>query len=134
MSDPVTRATRALLHDRSAGFCEVCGQRGGDNVHHRLPRGMGGTTRNIHTVEWLLYVCGSGTTGCHGHIEANRTEAYTKGWLLRSHSRPETSPVWLYGHTFVILTPDGGYEPWGATWRTDSVTPDTGGVLPEPLF
>lgn len=133
-TSPVTPATRALVADRSAGFCEVCGARAGTNIHHRAPRGMGGTKRNIHTCEWLLHVCGSGTTGCHGYIETHRDEAYEKGWLLRRNAGPDT-PAWLYGHVFVILTPDGGYQPqWSSRWRTGLGTEDTGGVQPEPLF
>lgn len=134
-TSPVTPATRALVRDRSAGFCEVCGTRAGENIHHRAPRGMGGTKRDIHTAEWLLNLCGSGTTGCHGYIESHRDEAYEKGWLLRRHSSPRTIPAWLYGHVFAILTPEGGYDLMeGTRWLTGSATADTGGGQPEPLF
>lgn len=129
----ITRDTRDLLAQRSGGACELCGQ-AATNAHHRAPRGMGGTTRNIHTVEWLLHICGSGTTGCHGWIETHRERSYHHGWLMRRHQRPETSPVWIYGGALVILTPDGNYEPWGARgWRMEQATKDTPGAKPEPL-
>jgi hypothetical protein len=95
---------------------------------------MGGTKRNIHTAEWLLNVCGSGTTGCHGYIESHRDEAYANGWLLRSQSGPDT-PVLLYRHTWATLTPDGGYEfKEGTPWLTAGATADHDGAPPEPLF
>lgn len=95
---------------------------------------MGGTKRNIHTVEWLLHVCGSGTTGCHGYIESHRGEAYDKRWLLRQGADPSQA-VWLYGHVWVTLTPDGGYNPhWEKRWRTVADTEPTSGASPEPLF
>lgn len=141
-TNPVTPATRTLVTDRSAGFCEVCGHRAGSNIHHRAPRGMGGTKRNIHTPEWLLHVCGSGTTGCHGYIESHRDEAYTNGWLLRASADPST-PALLYRHTWVILTPDGGYDIYdiqnipdvrGRLCPTAEATADLDGTPPEPLF
>jgi hypothetical protein len=95
---------------------------------------MGGTKRDIHGVQWLLHLCGSGnTSGCHGYVESNRELAYRFGYLLRHHQRPETSPVLIRGGALVILTEDGGYEPWGAQgWRMEPATKDTPGAKPEP--
>ncbi len=130
----ITPRTRELLHRRSGGVCEICRSAPATNAHHRLPRGMGGTKRDIHTVEWLLHLCGSGTTGCHGMIEHDRNRAYINGWLLRQHQRPETTSVKIYG-AIVYLTPDGHYVPFGAKgWRMEPATKDTPGAAPEPLF
>lgn len=55
-------------------------------MHHRLPRGMGGSRwAGIHSPALLVLLCGDGTTGCHGWVEANRAEARRLGWLLLRH-------------------------------------------------
>lgn len=117
----ISRANREIIIWRSDGVCEICAHARATNMHHRRPRGMGGTTRNIHTPAWILHVCGSGTTGCHGYIEGNRTLAYRNGWLLRANQIPATTPAWIRGTGFVILNDDGRYEPWGSAWEK----PDT---------
>lgn len=66
----------------------VSGERGsGWSVHHRLPRGMGGRGPKAAPTEgpdWLLLVCGSGTSGCHGWLESvERAMAYEFGYLIR---------------------------------------------------
>lgn len=99
---------------------------------------MGGTKRNIHTPEWLLHVCGSGNTGCHGHIESHRAGAYANGWLLHARAAPST-PVLLYRHTWVTLTPDGGYNIHGHNTQggqcpTAEATADHDGTPPAPPF
>lgn len=45
--------------------CWICGGRS-TNTHHIYPRGQGGDDR----LENFAALCGSGTTGCHGRIEA----------------------------------------------------------------
>lgn len=84
---------------RQQGRCAVGGglirgERGRDwSLHHRLPRGMGGTkTSSAIDADYLLVVCGSGTTGCHGWLESHRAEAYRLGYLLR-HTTPPTDPT-----------------------------------------
>jgi hypothetical protein len=80
---------RPLVEERSHGMCEirlpqVCQGRA-TNIHHRLPRGAGGTNSKAN----LLHLCGSGTTGCHGWVESHRKEAYELGLLLRRGENPE---------------------------------------------
>lgn len=128
----ITAKSRAIVAERSGGICEICQGAPATNIHHRQPRGMGGTRRNIHTPAWLLHLCGSGTTGCHGRIEIQRAMAYRHGWLLRSHQRPSTVPAWIARAGFVILTDDGRYEPWGEQWRGATGTPDMPGAQPAP--
>jgi hypothetical protein len=66
--------------------CERCGggpTAFGFSVHHRLPRGMGGSKNaNLHQPANLITLCGSGVDGCHGWVESNRDEARAKGYLL----------------------------------------------------
>lgn len=55
------------MRDRKQGPCRICGNPPPNNLHHVLPRSYG-------LVAWtesnLLPLCGSGTTGCHGRVEA----------------------------------------------------------------
>lgn len=77
----------------------------GTNQHHRHPGGMGGSKRAaIHAAAGLLQVCGQGnTSGCHGWIENNRTEAKARGWLVPSGSDPAEVPVELWDGRRVLL-------------------------------
>lgn len=69
--------------------CEFCGQYNSDSlgmwsVHHRKPRGMGGTkSAEANSPLNLLLLCGSGVTGCHGYIESHREKGYESKVLLR---------------------------------------------------
>lgn len=101
------QTARALVYVRSNGICEVCGQARGTNWHHRKNQGQGGTwdPRNG------LHVCGTGTTGCHGHITGHPAASRERGWSVPSWSDPADTPVWLAGHGFVYLTADGGTTP-----------------------
>lgn len=68
----------------------------------------------------LLLLCGTGSTGCHGHIESHRTEAYDHGWLVRHGHRPSQVPVRLWSGRDVYLDDDGQ---WSHTPpRTDEPT------------
>ena len=77
------------------------------SIQHRLPRSGGGD----NSPENLIVLCGSGTTGCHGHVESHRTEAYVNGWLVRRGFDPLLQPV-LVDHQsrWVYLTADGRYS------------------------
>lgn len=95
---------------RAGGACELCGRGDANNVHHRRPRGMGGTR-----LEWvneppnLLFVCGSGTTGCHGFLESNRLQAYEMGWLLRMGMMADQVPFTDLAGRWWLLR---GVEKW----------------------
>lgn len=102
-----TTVQRQMVIDRALGCCEICGQQifGQDNrpvtpysLHHRRPRGMGGSSRaDINSPANLLLLCGTGTTGCHGHVESNRATSYANGWLVRADHNPAEVPVLLEG-------------------------------------
>ena len=77
---------RAEVIERSGGRCEaavegVCKVQG-TNAHHKRMSGQGGTDDPSN----LLWVCGSGTTGCHGWIHANPEAATALGLLVSSFS------------------------------------------------
>ena len=86
-----------LLQVRSGNRCEAgtvacLGGRGGDlsgvprdrvSIHHRLPRGRGGSAdTRTNTLSRLMLLCGDGARGCHGWIESNRAAARDAGWLI----------------------------------------------------
>lgn len=108
----------ALIIERDRGRCARCGQpvrlddRGASwSIHHRAPRGAGGSR-----VDWVngaangVILCGSGTTGCHGWVEAHRAEARDTGWLVSRIGRDRSTdiPVSHAVHGFVRLLDDGG--------------------------
>ena len=101
------KRARAIVYERSSGICEVCGRARGTNWHHRRPRSLGGL--------WCpsngLHVCGSGTSGCHGHITLNPAASREQGWSVPSWADPAETPVWLAGRGFVLLDALGGIHP-----------------------
>jgi 5-methylcytosine-specific restriction protein A len=108
MAGPSTRVRR-LVAERADWRCEVCARpiTGDHSVHHRLPRGMGGSRHAvINSPANLLLLCGSGTTGCHGWIESHRETAYALGLLVhRGHSPAEVPVHTIHGR--VLLRQDG---------------------------
>jgi hypothetical protein len=95
----VTRVSGIRLANREAVYvrdqygCLRCGLRSSYqpySVHHRLPRGRGGTDR----LSGLALVCGTGTSpGCHQAVESARAQAYLDGWLVRTGADPAAIPV-----------------------------------------
>lgn len=87
-------SNRPEILERANHVCELCyGPLSSMSVHHRRPRQMGGTKAEwINSHENLLALCGSGTTGCHGHVESRRQDAYGLGWLLRHGMDPAFTP------------------------------------------
>lgn len=116
MSKAPTARTRAVVKHRAERYgypvCERCGRASGTNVHHRRPRGLGGS-KDLATnlPSNLLLLCGSGTTGCHGWIESQRTEAKANGWLLEQWQSPLETPVRVHDRGLVLLDNIGGMTP-----------------------
>lgn len=105
---------RAAVAERSQGRCEACGLNRSDGVHHRQPRSAGGTWSPAN----LLALCGSGTTGCHGRVEAHRdpisgepADTYALGLHVRRGDDPRQAPARLahpvYGAGWWWLDDDG---------------------------
>lgn len=101
-----------------AGFsCEICDHMVGDrrgvdfSIHHRRPRGMGGTRwPGANSPSNLMLLCGSGTTGCHSVVESHRSGAVAAGWLVLSRTDPATVAVLVKRERWVYLTADGDYS------------------------
>lgn len=110
---------RELIWCRDQGCCARCGQglsrprSDTYDMHHRRPRGSGGTT-----VRWVnlpangVLLC----TRCHALVEAYRNEARDEGYLVRLNGRLTASEVPLKHalHGWVLLHDDGKHT------RTDA--------------
>lgn len=74
---------------------------------------MGGSSAlDTNSPANLLLLCGTGTTGCHGWIESNRTKALERGWLVLQGQDPATVRVIfpsMQGPEVVTLDHDGNY-------------------------
>lgn len=119
----------ALIIERDQGRCVRCGahvvhlERGfAWSIHHRRPRGAGGTTlRWVSLAANGVTLCGSGTTGCHGWVERERTKAFDLGLLVSKIGVATATTTRLkhrlYG--WALLDNEGGYEPadeYGKEW------------------
>lgn len=105
----LTDAIRMMVAERDGYACCRCsagvmGQQA--SVHHRKPSGMGGSRRSAmetNRASNLLVLCGSGTTGCHGWVEANPTFAFAYGWRCPRWMQPTDWAVWIDGRWFLLL-------------------------------
>jgi 5-methylcytosine-specific restriction protein A len=99
-----SRAVKAIIDERSRGWCEICGYLAIDGqYHHRRPRGMGGTKRSeTGSPVNALYLCQE----CHAWIESLRAHALRNGWLVSQSEDPALTPV-NYRGTFSTLTNEG---------------------------
>ena len=113
---------------RDNGSCARCGtglsfaQRGSQwSVHHRRPRGMGGTSELwVNQPANLVCLCGSGVTGCHGWVEANRADARDLGWLVSRNAKFVAAeiPVTYPDGRLYQLDDDGEKVPYVETRNT----------------
>lgn len=96
MSSGPSDAVRLIVIEREGHQCKRCLRyvpAGEGSIHHRRPRQMGGTRwPGINLPSNLAWICGSGTTGCHGYIESHRDEAYRMGWLVHNWDDPALIP------------------------------------------
>ncbi len=107
MSRPTgfTPKVRRIVLERSAGMCErdYCGPVA--QIHHRAPRGSGGTS-----LGWINQAANAFglSSGCHHRIELRREEALRCGWLVpRNQSRIAAEVPVLRQGVWVLLGDDG---------------------------
>ena len=111
------RNTRSLVKERDHYLCARCGISVygiRTSIHHRRNRGEGGSgDPAINSPANLLLVCGTGTTGCHGWIGGNPTEAGQYGFVvsLNSDEDPADVPVKHAVYGWTLLRPDGDVWP-----------------------
>jgi len=109
----VQEAARRIVRERDAGRCQMCGASIVDqpsSIHHRRRRGMGGSAL-LERASNLVRLCGTGTTGCHGFVESQRTLATVRGWLLGFLDDPEATPLQCYDG-WMLLDDQGGRIPY----------------------
>lgn len=113
-------ACRAVVSERSMGLCEVRIDVGGvcrgvaESKHHRRKKGQGGAWTPSNIVD----ICGHGTIGCHGFIEANPATARRTGLWLYTGSEAHTTPVqisWRGIRGWYLLHDDGSL-----TWLSET--------------
>ena len=89
--------TRKAVMERDHGICQWCGEpaRPDDySLQHRRARGMGGSRSPVtNTAANGVLVHGTGTTSCHGYIEAHPTEALQRGFRVRQNDDPRHVPL-----------------------------------------
>jgi hypothetical protein len=102
-----------VIH-RDRGQCALCGDRPdgeratGWSIHHRRPRGMGGTRRDdTNSPANCVILCGDGVTLCHATVESRRSVAYELGLLVRQNRTPSQVPIHHAVHGICWLTDDG---------------------------
>lgn len=120
--------TRRIIFSRSevAGVptCEIqvrCLRAPAVQIHHRRPRGMGGSKRvETNSPSNGLAAC----ERCHSHVESHRLEALEHGWVVPQHQDPRIKPVLVRG--FKVYLDDDGQK-LGNPF-TDEIQPLTDGV------
>lgn len=101
--------TRKLVHARSGMECERCGRSlmwEPSEIHHRLPRGMGGSSNPvINLTSNLVHLC----RPCHSWAESNRDDARRDGLLVPFGWNPADVAVRIRGENR-LLNNEGGYD------------------------
>lgn len=98
---------RKIVVERSGGYCEGCAYHRADQIHHRRPRGMGGSSAaDTNTASNALALC----YGCHEGVESRRQAAEIYGWLVPQGFSPRDRPVLRRGD-WVLLDDDGAVIP-----------------------
>lgn len=116
------RRVRALVDARDSGFCRRCGRPTWDgdfSRHHRIPHGAGGSAL-VDRASNVVTLCGSGTTGCHGHVEGNREESEILGYLLPKLNPDidtELEEIFVHEYGWVVLGDDGSITACAAPRR-----------------
>lgn len=97
---------KALVKARAQGVCEGCGLVDGQSWSHRIPRGVGG----LWSASNGLWLCGSGTTGCHGRLEAARRAHRPLGWDVQRGRDTTTAEavIWHRGARVRALLDNSG--------------------------
>lgn len=55
-------------------------------------------------------LCGSGTVGCHGWVEANPSKAHQEGFHVKPWEDFSQTPILLHGKTWAYLKANGDYD------------------------
>jgi len=108
-SEKLLKDSTVIVKQRSRGVCERCLAAEAVQIHHRCPRGAGGSAHRpeVNLPANLIDLCRS----CHELVESRREEAYVLGLLVHRAQRPAEVPVTVglppFTHRF-LLDDDGG--------------------------
>jgi hypothetical protein len=89
-----TAEIRAYVFGRERGLCRCCRVRRADSMHEIRPRSLGGKVSKANSIA----ACGSGTTGCHGFMQANEIAVLGSGnadHCLWFHPKSAAAASWL---------------------------------------
>ena len=93
-ADSPSRETRETCAERDGYACARCGRslRGVQaSLHHRRRRSH--AFDGLHDASNLIWLCGSGTTGCHGWVHEHPELAFEHGYLVHAWQDPRKVPV-----------------------------------------
>ncbi|ALY08874.1 HNH endonuclease [Arthrobacter phage Galaxy] len=113
----VALEARRQVIARDLSKCQWCGRHvrtesGWYSLQHRRARGMGGSrARETDRAGNLVLVCGTGTTECHGWIEAHPAEAAARGFRIAAGARPDRVALVDWTGRAWLLDDGGGKEP-----------------------
>jgi hypothetical protein len=106
--------TKELVKQRANYGCERCGLARGQVIHHRDPRGAGGSSRpEVNAASNLVWICNP----CHERVESRRLEAIGDGFLISDGFDSLTFPVRLH-YGLVRLDDAGGCKRLGSDMHT----------------
>lgn len=129
--------TRAGCLARAGWLCERChgslDRWDGYSLQHRLARGSGGTKRlDINEASWLLVLCGSGVTGCHGWVEAYPALSGPLGYRITSRMcTGDQVPFVTTSGDWWLLDDEFGKRPLWIPFRMDPL-PGMTSTLEDP--
>lgn len=104
-----TQRVRDLVFRRDES-CVVCGETYQLQIHHRRPRGAGGTSRpETNGPANLVLLC----LTHHAWVESNREVARSSGYLVPQHANPEDVLLVWHGE-WTWLGSDGTARTVGA--------------------
>lgn len=103
-----SRKVRDVVKQRANHRCERCGLCPGQVIHHRDPRGSGGSSRpEINLPSNLVFIC----SACHEDIErSHRLKAIGDGWLVQDRFVPAEVRIRLH-YGWHLLDDDGRAVP-----------------------
>lgn len=110
----VTPRVRQIVLERDQHRCVRCGiyvAFGAYSLHHRRPRGSGGSRRpSTNLPANLLTLCGHATSpdGCHHYVESHRELAREAGYLLTQQQHPDQEAVFTH-RGWMLLDDEGGF-------------------------
>lgn len=104
-----TKLVREVCAHRDNARCVRCGRSLVGipaSLHHRRLRSH--PFPGLHQPANLIWLCGSGTTGCHGWFHDHPAVAYQLGYMVHMSDNPVNIPMLRYDGKWVLLDNDGG--------------------------